>query len=279
MSNKQNDAIEELEAENTIITISFSGGLGSFASAHYCKDLFKGQEIELVFCDTLIEDEDLYRFIEEASNKLELPLVKLSDGRNPWQVFTDMGFQGNSRIAPCSKVLKTDVIWEYIKERNEPTKLVLGMNFDEPERYDRAKNNWRKRSRLVDIYCPLVELQITEEKKNDLLKFYDIEKPRLYKLGFPHNNCGGFCVRAGLSQFALLKREFPDRFIWHKEQQNNLIKQRPEANKPFLRKQKDGVINYITLEEFESMKEKSPEFDFGGCGCFVDDEFNDEVSA
>lgn len=272
MSCKQNEIIEELKAENTIITVSFSGGLGSFASAHYCKELFKGQKIELVFCDTLIEDEDLYRFIEEASKKLELPLVKLSDGRNPWQVFTDMGFQGNSRIAPCSKVLKTDVIWRYIKERNEPTKLVLGMNFDEPERYERAKKNWEKRSKLVEIYCPLVELFISEVKKNELLKFYDIKKPRLYDLGFPHNNCGGFCVRAGLSQFELLKREFPERFTWHKEQQNELVKQRPEANKPFLRKQDEGTMRYITLEEFESMKDKALEFEFGGCGCFVDDD-------
>jgi len=31
-----------------------------------------------------------------------------------------------------------------------------------------------------------------------------IALPRLYGLGFSHNNCGGFCIKAGQANFKLL---------------------------------------------------------------------------
>ncbi len=35
----------------------------------------------------------------------------------------------------------------------------------------------------------------------DFAKNFGIEPPRLYKMGFKHNNCGGACVKAGISQW------------------------------------------------------------------------------
>jgi len=101
---------------------------------------------------------------------------------------------------------------------------------------------------------------------------YGLAPPRLYAEGFPHNNCGGFCVRAGLAQFDLLRRRFPERYEWHAAQQEELVRLVPNADRPFLRKQAGKAIRYITLREFEAMKlAEGEQFDFGGCGCFVDD--------
>ena len=36
--------------------------------------------------------------------------------------------------------------------------------------------------------------------------------PRLYRLGFAHNNCGGECVKGGQAQWIRLLRIFPDRY-------------------------------------------------------------------
>src|SRR6185369_11454371 len=36
-----------------------------------------------------------------------------------------------------------------------------------------------------------------------------IKLPVLYTLGFPHNNCGGFCVKAGQAHFAHLLKTMP----------------------------------------------------------------------
>jgi len=84
------------------IAISFSGGKASFAAAHFAIQKYEADNCELIFCDTLIEDDDLHRFINEASQKLKCKLIKLKDGRNPWQVFKDVRYQGNTRTDHCS---------------------------------------------------------------------------------------------------------------------------------------------------------------------------------
>lgn len=40
--------------------------------------------------------------------------------------------------------------------------------------------------------------------KNEMIKnlrLLGIKPPRLYSMGFAHNNCGGFCVKAGKGHF------------------------------------------------------------------------------
>ena len=253
--------------------VSYSGGLGSFFAAYKLKKEKPNAVIKLVFCDTKIEDKDLHRFLEESATVLGLPLIKIEDGRTPWELFSDMGFQGNSRIAPCSSQLKRKVFNRWLAD-NYPDQdfvVVMGISHEESERLDRARKNNK-----YEIIAPLCEKPYYfKEDQERILMFCNLKKPRLYDLGFPHNNCGGFCVRTGLAQFELLHRTFPERFKYHEEQQQKLMSDVPKANKPFLRKTIGGKLNYITLKQFRenylelNLQEK---FDFGGCGCFVDDE-------
>lgn len=251
--------------------VSYSGGLGSFAAAHRLKQLHPDARITLVFCDTLIEDEDLYRFLRESAAALALPLVELRDGRNPWEVFRDVKMQGNTRIAPCSRVLKREVLAKWLDE-NHPfadATLVLGIDYEEAHRLPRAV----AANAPVPVIAPLCDPPFEgAQARHELLQRYGLSPPRLYAEGFAHNNCGGFCVRAGLAQFDLLRQRFPERFEWHAQQQEQLVRLVPNADRPFLRKTIDGTQTYITLREFEKMKlAESEQFDFGGCGCFVDD--------
>ncbi len=252
--------------------VSYSGGLGSFAAAHRLKGLHPDAHITLVFCDTLIEDEDLYRFLRESAAALDLPLIELRDGRNPWEVFRDVKLQGNSRIAPCSRVLKREVMSRWLSEQYPygGVTLVLGIDYEEAHRLPRAV----AANAPVPVIAPLCDPPFEGRTAvQALLRQYGLKPPRLYAEGFPHNNCGGFCVRAGLAQFDLLRRRFPDRFEWHAQQQERLVRLVPNADRPFLRKQRGDSVAYITLREFEAMKLEEPEqFDFGGCGCFVDAE-------
>jgi 3'-phosphoadenosine 5'-phosphosulfate sulfotransferase (PAPS reductase)/FAD synthetase len=86
--------------------VSFSGGMGSFAEAKSCVDQFGKNNVTLLFSDTMMEDEDLYRFKDECVKFLKCELITLSDGRTPFEVFKDEKFMGNSRVDPCSKILK-----------------------------------------------------------------------------------------------------------------------------------------------------------------------------
>jgi len=257
--------------QKTII-VSYSGGLGSFYAAHLCKIKYPETEIKLVFTDTLIEDPDLYRFLRESAKALNLELIEIADGRNPWQVFEDVKLQGNSRIAPCSKILKRETFNKWIKENypNGDFVVCLGIGWEESERLERAKIN-----NPYEVIAPLCDKPfIFPEDKEKILSSYGIEKPRLYDLGFSHNNCGGFCVRAGLAHFKNLYEKLPEVYLRHEQEQEDLIKKNPKLDKPFLKKTINKKTEYLSLKAFREKHLELNEIernDFGGCGCFVDD--------
>lgn len=255
----------------TQYVVSYSGGIGSFCAAHrLLHTANKDDHITLLFCDTLIEDEDLYRFLDEGAEKLGLPLVKIADGRTPWEVFKDVRYQGNTRTAHCSQILKTELARSWIENNQPDATLVLGIGIEEAERFERAQKNW-----AIPVIAPLCDKPwLTHSDLRDVVKSYGIALPRLYGMGFPHNNCGGFCVRAGLKQFKALIEHFPERFEHHRREQEKLMEDVPNV-RPFLRKTINGEKSYLTLSDFKKMNAPEPDSDelqWGGCGCFVDGE-------
>lgn len=257
--------------------ISFSGGLASAVTALLARE--QGLLFTLLFADTLIEDEDLYRFVFDVARVVDAPVVRLCDGRTPWQVFRDKRYHGNSRTAHCSQVLKTDQVAQWLADNASPDDpLVLGMDWSEQDRIDRAAERWAPRP----VVSLLNQYGVYREQYPEWLERYGLRRPRLYDLGFPHNNCGGFCVRAGLAQHRALLRHFPDRFREHEREQNQLMQAVPTA-RPHLRKVDGDSTAYLTMQEFREAVEADPQlglWDDGpfGCGCFVDDDPSAEVS-
>ena len=100
-----------------------------------------------------------------------------------------------------------------------------------------------------------------------------IDPPRLYGLGFAHNNCGGFCVRAGQAQFKRLLEVFPERYAYH-EAQEEAMRQMLDRDVSILSEQRQGHKVPLTLRSFRERQEAQPGLfdadDWGGCGCFVD---------
>jgi hypothetical protein len=56
----------------------------------------------------------------------------------------------------------------------------------------------------------------------DALSEQGVSQPRLYDMGFAHNNCGGFCVKAGQFQFRQLLQLRPDTYAYHEAQEREL---------------------------------------------------------
>jgi len=90
--------------------VQFSAGVGSYMAAKRVVAQYGTADTLLLFADTLIEDADAYRFLDEAAANVGAELIKIAEGRDPWQVFNDRRFLGNSRVDPCSKVLKREVM-------------------------------------------------------------------------------------------------------------------------------------------------------------------------
>jgi hypothetical protein len=105
----------------------------------------------------------------------------------------------------------------------------------------------------------------------DWLRRDGIEPPRLYAMGFPHNNCGGFCVKAGQAQFALLLRTMPDRYRYHEEQEEAM--RVVVGNHSILSDRTGGTRKPLSLKRFREIIERQGAFDrdeWGGCGCAIE---------
>lgn len=248
--------------------VLFSGGIGSWAATH--RLLAHGYEPTLLFTDTLIEDDDLYRFLDDASADLGLPVTRIADGRTPWELFEDEGFIGNTRVDICSRVLKRDLARKWIDTRYpEGTTVAVGMDWQEIHRYDRAKPRWEPHN----LIAPLIEPPLLS--KQEMIQWArdrDLEPPRLYGLGFPHNNCGGFCIKQGQGAFVRLLQTIPERYAEH-ETQEEAFRERTGKDVAVLRDRRDGETKPLTLrqlrEEYETGGDQLDLFDMGGCNCMI----------
>lgn len=292
--------------------ISLSGGMGSAISTLAAHE--KGLEFNMIFADTLIEDDDLYRFVIDIACQVRgerpssghtilyamtqaIPPLKrmkqrrkylrviahmamqvlpgfvwLIDGRTPWDVYVDKRWIGNTRTAHCSTELKNEPVRRWLEANSDVTDpLVLGMDWSEMDRIERAQKRWDPRP----VTSLLNDLKVERPEYDLMLNRYGIAKPRLYNQGFSHNNCGGFCCKAGLRQFERLHEQSPETYEYHAQEMERVIDEIGPTAKPFLRKTEDGELSYLTLKEYEQRLEahtiEVPEFDAEGCGCFTDE--------
>ncbi|MCD6006880.1 phosphoadenosine phosphosulfate reductase domain-containing protein [Halomonas sp. IOP_31] len=251
--------------------ISFSGGMGSAVSALVA--LENDLDFNLIFADTLIEDEDLYRFNDDVARACGKEIIHLTDGRTPWDVYAEKRWIGNTRTAHCSTELKSKPVRAWLGEHAAPSDpLVLGMDMSELDRIERAQKHWAPRP----VVSLLNRYQIWRPQYDEILARYGIRKPRLYSQGYEHNNCGGFCCKAGLVQFERLYRTNPKRFAFHEAEMDRVLAEIGPTARPFLRQVQSGVTYYLTLREFREQLQDGtmelPMFSEAGCGCFTDEE-------
>ncbi len=249
--------------------VQFSGGACSFFAARRVIERYGKDKVVLLFADVLMEDEDLYRFLDEAAAHLGVPLTRISDGRTPWQVFKDVRFLGNSRIDPCSKILKRDKLWSWMLEHTPKATVHVGLDWTEEHRLERLRS-YRPEFQIEApmMWEPLVD---KADMLVDLVKL-GIQPPRSYAQGFPHANCGGMCVKAGQAQFRLLLETMPERYAYHEEQERQL-RAYLQKDVAILRDRRGGKSRPMTLEEFRKRIQQGVEHDrhdWGGCGCAID---------
>jgi 3'-phosphoadenosine 5'-phosphosulfate sulfotransferase (PAPS reductase)/FAD synthetase len=250
--------------------VLFSGGLGSWAAAKRVAQKIGTQDLKLLFTDTKYEDEDLYRFINEAAANVGGELITLCDGRDIWEVFRDERFLGNSRIDPCSKILKREITQRWFEANHTPDSVIryVGIDWTESHRYERIL----KHSGAWKVEAPLCEAPyLTKKQIRTWAESEGLKIPRLYDLGFDHNNCGGRCVKAGQKHYKTLLQVLPERYL---ELEAKELEFQQYIGKPvtILRKQENGVKRNISLQEFRLSLQKGEacdEEEWGGCSCFA----------
>ena len=252
--------------------VQFSGGVASYCAAKRVVEQYGPAQTKLLFCDTKTEDEDLYRFLEQAQLVLDAELVQLQDGRDVWELFHDRRMIGNTRMDLCSETLKRNLADRWIKANftSETVTCYVGMDWTEVNRFERMaarKLPWQYKAPLFG------EPLLNKEQMLEIAKADGIRPPRLYELGFPHNNCGGFCVKAGVAHFVHLLRTMPVRYMYH-EQKEQELRDYLGKDVAILRDRTGGTTKPLTLKSLRERILAGEEgqldmFDWGGCGCFA----------
>jgi hypothetical protein len=210
------------------------------------------ENVALWFADTSWEDDDLYRFVDDCMTRWGGELIRYRDGRTPLQIAEQKQLIPNQMIAPCSTILKTKPFIDWLSVQGTKPTVLLGLNWDEGDRIERARAKYEAQGYAVDF--PLLWKPVEYRPLDAVARSWDIAPPRLYGLGFGHNNCGGRCVKQGIAPWRLLLSTFPERFAEVRDwEQNQRAKGGARANRAIARDRTGGTTKPRTLAQIELM--------------------------
>lgn len=250
--------------------VFYSGGIGSWAAAKRVAEAHGTDHLTLLFTDTKVEHPDTYRFLRESAANVGGRLVEIADGRTIWEVFADVKFLGNSRVDPCSRVLKRELADRWLAENYSPEEVTcyVGIDWSEEHRFQRMaprKLPWVFKAPLCD------PPYLTRKQMHEWADREGLQKQVLYQLGASHANCGGGCVKMGHGGFVRLLRTLPDVYLEWGANEERLRAQLGDVS--ILKDRRGGTVKTLTLRQLRKRETRGEEvdlFDIGGCGCFLD---------
>lgn len=202
---------ERERSEVSRVIVALSGGKASAWCADWALRTYPLRDVILYFNDTKWEHPDLYRFLNDLSAYLDVPITNDSDGRSPEDLFYSKRALASQRMPFCSKILKAKRLQAFYQDGDT---IVFGIGPDEEQRADRIFAVYGERGRITgrwaNLVFPLIDNRVSRLQINAFLERAGITEPELYRLGFTHNNCSGGCVRAGRSQWRKLYELLPD---------------------------------------------------------------------
>lgn len=222
-------------------------------------------------------------------------MVWIVEGRDPWEVFRDRSFIGNSGVDPCSEGLKRLPLARWrsgachrIGELfGPPDVFTVGIGEHEQHRFygdakslgilrANAKDGWLYEAPLIALNDALLR---GEQFSDDILRLllapldaFGLERARLYLLDYLHNNCGGFCCKAGQAHWANRFRVQPKRYAYDAMMERKLITFLG-VNVAMLTDRRGGDKKPMPLDTFAQRlcEEPTSEFEYlpgeSGCGC------------
>lgn len=229
--------------------ISFSGGrtsaymLYKILEAH---DMSLPNDAKVVFCNTGKEEEATLKFVNDFSNKWNVPIIwlefavennekisKIVDfktaSRNGEPFDAVINFYQpslpNGRTRYCSSQMKTRTMHRYLKSIGwEEWESFIGIRADEPKRVVKFRANPNPEGKHETVYLPLAQDGISSKDVSNFWKQQDFD------LGLPningktmHGNCD-LCMLKPKAQILSLIQEKPERALWW-------IKREEEASK------------------------------------------------
>jgi hypothetical protein len=173
--------------------------------------LASGRNFPLIpaYCDTGSEDTDNARFFTECQEWFGVPIERLksTEYADTWEVWEKRRYIAGIDGAPCTGFLKVNPRLDF--QRVDDIH-VFGYTADAPD-IARAKR-LREHFFELTIETPLIDKGITKAACLDMVQRAGLALPRTYAMGFPNANCMPCPKATSPDYWALVRREFPDKF-------------------------------------------------------------------
>jgi 3'-phosphoadenosine 5'-phosphosulfate sulfotransferase (PAPS reductase)/FAD synthetase len=238
---------------------SLSGGRLSAIATDRAIQRYGAENVTRWFADTSWEDPDLYRFLADLDRRWGRETIVYRDGRTPLDVSRSQNMIPNSRVAPCTHRLKIEPFVKYLETVEKPVTVLLGLDWSEVHRMDAPKARYEA-VEGVFVDFPMMWKPYEFRQHNEILQEWGIEPPALYEMGFPHNNCGGRCVKQGKREWLRLLRYRPDDYAAVEQWENEMrARGEPWSNYAIcsdeIRRNGERVKIALTLSELRKRNE------------------------
>jgi len=234
-----------------IYCVSVSGGAGSTIALHRTVEKHGPESVVAVFADTNTEHHSLYASLHHLKT-VDLPGVEFvwltNDGMDIWDVFNKYNYiKKGGTGCKASLELKKKPLDTYMLKRFGVGGCIKVSGLDHTEQ-DRIERFDRVHKLLgFDTWHPLNEPPfISPCEQVEMLKGWGYPDQKMYEKGYPHNNCGGGCVLAGISQWVGLYHDFQDTFMYHMEKEAEFFKRTGYC---ILRNRRGGETKPLLLSE------------------------------
>lgn len=200
-------------------------------------DKYGAENVDLVIAALAGESPDLWRMVEWLESETGKHVYRVAwqpversichnvtapywidapewSWRGIWDVFFKTGRMGSTLADPCSRLLKRETLRRFVLDHYAPGNTVMhvGITAHEIDRMIAITRNWQKIGIRVDADLADIELDGTSAERAEGILGWT---PFVYAWGGSHNNCNGFCVKAGHGNMARLLYYSRDEFLYH----------------------------------------------------------------
>jgi hypothetical protein len=165
--------------------------------------------LPLVIARCIVREEhpDNDRFAADCENWFGVPITNLLNEKydgSIYNVFRARSYISGVSGAPCTLELKKNVRIAFQRPND---RHVFGYCVEEQDRFDRFVD-----ANNLDVCVPLIENQLTHSNTLAMVVSAGITLPKMYLLGYKHNNCVGCCKATGQGYWNKIRSDFPQAF-------------------------------------------------------------------
>lgn len=234
-----------------IHVVNVSGGAASAVCLFRVLERYGRENVRAVFADTRWEHPDCYRFIDDLEHASGVQIDRLSDGRNIWDVFFDEStLTIGSGGCKASWELKRGQLDKYTDAIDGEVTVYIGFTMVEDDRMVRLQKACQYR-RFDFPLCWEPKL-IGRCDILDDIRARGIEPPSMYADGYPHANCAGACILAGIKQWAGLLKDNPELYRLsesNEERFQQILRDRGREEHTILKDRRGGVVQNYSLRQ------------------------------